>query len=315
MAVFEVGSDIFGIDLWEDQTPFRSASYVVFDNEGPVLIDTGAARSHEQLLEGLSQLGITPREIRHVIITHVHLDHAGGAGQFMALAPGAILHGHPRAVPHMVDPSRLEQGARAVYGDRLDSIYGRLQPVPSHQVVACEDGSTVPLAHRTLTFLQTPGHAKHHITIWDDRTQGIFSGDMVGIRYDPRFTGWDFAYGFPTTSPSDFNPDAMIASLERIAQYHPRAIYHTHFGVTEPGTEALDFCFRGIGALTKMMENIEPTDELSEVENKLRDVILKDLKSLGHLKTVADLKPLALDIELNSQGILVYLQKRLAGKV
>ncbi len=182
MAIFEVESGIFGIDLYEEGRRYRSSAYVILDDEGPVLVDPGSARSHGRLVAGLQEVGLDPQDLRHVVATHAHLDHAGGAGQLMARATGATLHCHPRAAAHLIDPGRLQQGARAVYGDALEDLFGPLLPIPAQRVVTPGDGESLVLHGRALTFYDAPGHAKHHLAVVDSLTRGLFSGDAVGIR-------------------------------------------------------------------------------------------------------------------------------------
>jgi len=312
MAIFSAGAGIWGIDLFEEGRPYRSSAYVILAEE-PTLVETGSARSHQALVEGLREVGLSLEQLRHVIVTHVHLDHAGGAGQVMQKAPHAVLHCHPRAARHLIDPSRLEQGARAVYGDQLEDLFGPLVPVPEAQVVMQDDQSVVNLGDRELVFYDTPGHAKHHTCVLDRHTGGFFSGDTVGIRYQPEYTGWSFVYGFPTTTPSDFDPDVMLNTLDRLEGLGITRIYHTHFGVTEPAADAFRFSRHGIRVIQEFLPRLTPDSSLEEVRQTLMAAIRHDLQQQGH--EVANVNPLSLDIMLNSQGILVYLQKRAAGKL
>ena len=311
MAVFSVDQDFYGIDLFEEGRPGRSSAYLIRGTE-PVLVDPGSARSHQALEAGLGVLGLRFEDLRHVIITHVHLDHAGGVGQVMQRAEQAVLHCHPRAKRHMVDPSRLEAGARAVYGEQMEQMFGALLPVPEERVVTHEDGDRLDAGDRALVFYDTPGHAKHHTCVVDVKTQGIFSGDTIGIRYTPEYTGWDFVYGFPTTTPSDFDPDVMLHTLDRLEALDLARVYHTHYGVSEAG-EAFDFARRGTRAIGAMAAGMGPDTPLAEVEEGLKEVIRQDLADVG--RSITDVSPLALDIMLNSQGILVYLQKKALGKL
>ncbi|OLZ11731.1 MBL fold metallo-hydrolase [Sulfobacillus thermosulfidooxidans] len=312
MSIIDYGQGIYAIDLYEEGKPFRSSAYVIKDNQ-TALIETGSARSHEALLQGLKELDLSPADLDHVIVTHVHLDHAGGAGQMMQRSPHALLHAHPRAARHLIDPSKLDQGARAVYGDHMDEMFGALVPVDASRVVIEDDEGTLSLGEHTLSFYHTPGHAKHHMCIVDDVTQGIFSGDMIGIRYVPGYTGWDFDYGFPTTSPVDFDPDVMLQSLDRLEALGAHRIYHTHFGVTEPAQEAFDFSRKGVHYINELIKQLPENPSYELVYRALSEIIAQDLKHLGH--PVNNVDPLALDIMLDSQGILVYIQKKKAGKL
>ncbi|MCY0897444.1 MAG: MBL fold metallo-hydrolase [Firmicutes bacterium] len=312
MAVFPVSDEIYGIDLFEEGRPGRSSAYLIRSRE-PILVETGSANSQEALWSGLAELGISPDDVRHVVITHVHLDHAGGAGQTMAKARHAVLHCHPRAARHLIDPARLEAGARAVYGPQLEAMFGPLEPVPADRVVTHEDESVLEVSDRVLRFYDTPGHAKHHTCVVDETSRGIFSGDTIGIRYVPQYTGWNFVYGFPTTTPSDFDPDVMLATLDRLEALNLRAVYHTHYGVTEPASTAFAFSRRGVRRIQELLRMLSGDSTLDDVVARLKGKMADDLAELGH--PGQDISPLSLDILLNSQGILVYLQKRAAGKL
>lgn len=313
MSVFEVGDNLFGLDLFEDGKPFRTSAYVIRGHE-PTLIETGSSTSHSYLLQGLEELGYTPEDLRHVIVTHVHLDHAGGAGMFMQAASNAMLHAHPKAARHLIDPGRLEEGVRAVYGDVMDDMYGPILPVPSNRVKIQKDLSTLDLGQgRILTFYDSPGHAKHHFCVMDNVTRGIFSGDTIGIHYRKERTGWGFDYGFPTTSPSDFDPDVMLATLDRLEALAPEVVYHTHFGPTRPARDAFQFSRRGIHAIQGMLARLPDDASPETAAIMLRAFLARDIAEVGH--PVDQMDDLALDIDLDSKGMVVYMQKRKTGKL
>ncbi|PSR23027.1 MAG: MBL fold metallo-hydrolase [Sulfobacillus acidophilus] len=312
MAVFAVTDNIFGIDLYEEGRPGRSCAYVIRARE-PVLVETGSARSHPALVKGLEEVGVYPSDLRHIIVTHVHLDHAGGVGQMMEVSPKALLHCHPRALPHIIDPSRLIAGAQAVYGDQAEDIFGPVKPVAKERVVAQGDETMLDAKGHELVFYDTPGHAKHHLCVIDQSTGSLFSGDTVGIRYTRAYTGWPFEWGFPTTTPSDFNPDVLLETLDRLLSRRPRRVCHTHYGVTEPARAAFDFTRRGLQRIQAMMTRLSETSTQSEVQSLLTSTVRQELDAIGHPEV--DVGAVALDIFLNSQGILVYLQKRAVGKL
>jgi glyoxylase-like metal-dependent hydrolase (beta-lactamase superfamily II) len=307
-----VGEDLVVIDLEEFGDRARTGAYLLLDDE-PTLVETGSQACHPKLVAGLREAGVEPEALRHVIVTHVHLDHAGGAGALMELASRATLHCHPRAVRHLVDPSRLWQGAGTVYGEQLEPLFGRPRPVPSARIIAHEDGSTLRLGRRTLTFYDTPGHARHHVGIVDSLTGGLFSGDTVSIRYQPQLTGMPIPYLFPTTTPIDFDPAAVLATLDRLEQLSLSAVYHTHFSVTRPATEAFAATRRGIATIVALMEDLGPDAPVAEVERRLKAAVERDLRALGVASP--NLDPMALDLNLNAQGIVVYLQRKALGKI
>ncbi len=312
MAVTDCGAGIYAIDLYEEGKPFRSSAYLIKDKK-LALIETGSTRSHEALVAGLREAGVVPEDLDHIIVTHAHLDHAGGAGVMMAHSPKARLHAHPLACHHLIDPARLEQGTRAVYGDETEAIFGELRPVDGARVDVEEDGHRLKLGRHTLTFYHTAGHAKHHMCVFDDASRGLFSGDMVGIRYRPEYTGWDFVYGFPTTSPGDFDPDVMLDSLSRMEALKPERIFHTHFGESHPASQAFDFSRRGVQYIQALLQQLPGDADYPMIHAALSQIVAQDAQRQGH--KVANVDPLALDLRLDSQGILVYIQKKKAGKL
>ena len=222
-----------GDGLWAIDTGFHrdrfDAAYLVAEGGRAAFIDTGTAFAVPRLLASLDALGLPRSAVDFVIATHVHLDHAGGAGQLMQVLPGAQLVVHPRGARHMIDPTALWQGALAVYGPaRMERAYGRLVPVAAERVRTTADGETMALAGRPLVFAHTPGHALHHHCIWDARSAGWFTGDNFGMAY-PEFNVDGRAFLFPTTTPVQFDPDAMRASIARLMAAAPRQMFLTHY--------------------------------------------------------------------------------------
>ena len=222
-----------GDGLWAIDTGFHrdrfDAAYLVAEGGRAAFIDTGTAFAVPRLLASLDALGLPRSAVDFVIATHVHLDHAGGAGQLMQVLPGAQLVVHPRGARHMIDPTALWQGALAVYGPaRMERAYGRLVPVAAERVRTTADGETMALAGRPLVFAHTPGHALHHHCIWDARSAGWFTGDNFGMAY-PEFNVDGRAFIFPTTTPVQFDPDAMRASIARLMAAAPRQMFLTHY--------------------------------------------------------------------------------------
>lgn len=289
--------------------PNFDAAYLMVEGGRAAFIDTGTTHSVPRLLAALASAGLKPEDADWVIVTHVHLDHAGGAGALMQALPNARLLVHPRGERHMVDPSALIAGASEVYGaDEVARAYGTIAPIPKERVVVSHDGMTVPLAGRTLTLLDTPGHAKHHHCIWDERSQSFFTGDTFGLSYRE----FDTAQGpwlLPTTTPVHFDPPALKASVQRLLSYRPESMYLTHYGRVQ-----------GVAALGATL--LEQIDELVQLALPLRDApdrhaSLKQALSGTYLKRVrahgcslSDAEVLQLlenDIELNAQGIGVWL--------
>jgi len=224
-----VGNGVYRIDT-EYLRPGLAASHLVVDDGHVAFVDTGAAPAHPRLMQALTELGLAPDQVDYVFLTHVHLDHAGGAGQLMRALPRARAVLHPRGAPHMVDPVKLIAGTVAVYGEAMyRELYGEIVPVAAERVVIANDGDRIVLGSRSFELLDTPGHARHHYCAHDLDHDDIFSGDTFGISYRDFDTAAG-AFIFPTTTPVQFDPAALHSSLDRLMARRPRRMVLTHFG-------------------------------------------------------------------------------------
>jgi glyoxylase-like metal-dependent hydrolase (beta-lactamase superfamily II) len=224
-----VGNGVYRIDT-EYLRPGLAASHLVVDDGHAAFVDTGAAPAHPRLMHALTELGLAPDQVDYVFLTHVHLDHAGGAGQLMRALPRARAVLHPRGAPHMVDPAKLIAGTVAVYGEAMyRELYGEIVPIAAERVVVANDGDRIVLGSRTFELLDTPGHARHHYCAHDLDHDDIFSGDTFGISYRDFDTAAG-AFIFPTTTPVQFDPVALHSSLDRLMARRPRRMVLTHFG-------------------------------------------------------------------------------------
>jgi glyoxylase-like metal-dependent hydrolase (beta-lactamase superfamily II) len=200
------------------------ASYLVADGDALALVEAGPASTLDALVAGIRAAGHDPAALTHILLTHVHLDHAAGAGQLARIAPGAVVHVHPRGAPHIVDPSRLLASARRLYGDRMDELWGTMLPVPAERVVPLADDETVRVGGRTLAALETPGHAAHHLAFHDPDARLVFTGDVGGIRLSGA------RHVRPPTPPPEVDTPAWLASIDRLRRVEPRMLLPTHFG-------------------------------------------------------------------------------------
>src|SRR5215472_18459410 len=207
----------------------HAAAHLIEDRGAAAFVDVGTNDSVPYLLAALAELGIAREAVEYVLLTHVHLDHAGGAGALMRELPHARALLHPRGAPHMIDPARLIAGSRAVYGEeRFRRLYGELVPIPAERVQVVSDGERVRLGSRSLELIHTPGHAQHHYVVIDAAHASIFSGDTFGISYRVLDTERG-AFITPSTVPTQFDPDQHIASIDRMLAYRPESIYLMHF--------------------------------------------------------------------------------------
>jgi glyoxylase-like metal-dependent hydrolase (beta-lactamase superfamily II) len=221
----EIAPGVLQIDTllggWHQVT----AGYLV-TGDAPVLVETGSQTSVPHLLAALAELGVDPGQLAGVAVTHIHLDHAGGVGDVAAAFPRATIYVHERGARHLIDPTRLVDSAARVYGDLLDSLYGRLTPTPAERVTVLEDGDEVVVStNRTLTTVDSPGHAKHHLALHDSDSGLLFAGDAVGVRLP------DVGVLRPATPPPDFDLDQAVHSLHRFAERRPEGIALAHFGL------------------------------------------------------------------------------------
>lgn len=205
------------------------AAYLVVEHGRGALVDCGTQHSIPAILATIARAGLAPADVDWLILTHVHLDHAGGAGALMQQLPNARLLVHPRGARHMIDPSALVAGATAVYGEaEIARSYGAIASVPAERVTVAEDGHAVDLAGRTLLCRDTPGHARHHLCVWDERSRSWFTGDTFGLSYR-ELDGPNGPFILPTTSPVQFEPEALKASIALLLSYRPQAMYLTHY--------------------------------------------------------------------------------------
>jgi glyoxylase-like metal-dependent hydrolase (beta-lactamase superfamily II) len=291
--------------------PGFDAAYLIVENDRAAFIDCGTNHSLPRMLGALDAVGLGPDHVDWLILTHVHLDHAGGAGELIARLPNAQLVVHPRGARHMIDPSKLWAGASAVYGEAvMEREYGRLRPVPAERVVEAADGHTVDLAGRLLRCIDTPGHAKHHIAIHDAHANVCFTGDVFGLSYR-EFDTANGPFILPTTSPVQFDPDALHASIDRLLTLQPVAMYPTHFGrIEDLDRLAADLHVQIDAMVALAREAATHADRHSRLVDDLTALYATRARAHGWTQGPAALQQLLhLDIELNAQGLEVWLDR------
>lgn len=290
--------------------PLLAAIHMVVQDGRVALVDTGSNDALAPTLAALARLGLGPDAVDYVILTHVHLDHAGGAGTMMAHFPGARLVVHPRGSRHMIDPAKLLAGVRAVYGAEATArLYGELLPVPAARIIEAVDGLELDLAGRKLRCLDVPGHARHHIAIVDGATGGIFTGDLFGLSYREMDTDGRM-FIFPTSSPVQFEPDAMHASIDRLLALQPEAMYLTHYSRVAPVPALAADLQRRIDAMLVVARAHQDAGAARHARIKagLTELLLAEARAFGCSMSEAELLQLwATDLELNAQGLGVWL--------
>jgi glyoxylase-like metal-dependent hydrolase (beta-lactamase superfamily II) len=290
--------------------PKLAACYVVRGGASAAVIETAASSSVPRILEALAAFHIAPADVSHVVVTHVHLDHAGGAGKLMEALPRATLVAHPRGARHLVDPSKLIAGTAEVYGEaRFRELYGDIPPIPAERAVEAPDGHEVDLGGRVLRMLDAPGHAKHHLVVHDPATRGFFTGDAFGISYreaDSR----KGAFVFPTTTPVQLDPAALRRTVDRMLGETPERMYLTHFGMLEgeiprAATQLLD----GLDEHVRLARAAPPgPGRHAALREALAGQLLRGLAAHGApLAREEALAVYGVDLDLNAQGLEVWL--------
>ncbi|MBB5173158.1 MBL fold metallo-hydrolase [Texcoconibacillus texcoconensis] len=297
------------IDGFDLDAPGRTGTYVI-NEEQLTIVETGPSPSVKYVKKGLEQLGFSLDEVKYIIVTHVHLDHAGGAGLLVKECPNAQVVVHPRGERHMADPRKLAAGARAVYGDSFTELFDPVEPVPEDQLLVKGEGDTLQIGPNcTLEFLDTPGHAKHHFSIYDPVSHGMFTGDTVGIRYDGLIReGVDLF--MPSTSPNHFDPNDMRASIQRMEEKNLDRIYFGHFGMTEATTLALHQVNDWLDVFMEEAENVVTEGgQYDTLADRLLSRVQQHLRKQGIDDEHEIYIFINMDMQLNALGMVDYFQK------
>lgn len=290
--------------------PILAAIHLVVEAGRVAVIDTGSNDSLANTMAALAKLNLDSSAVDYVILTHIHLDHAGGAGRMLAAFPNARLVVHPRGGRHMAEPTKLVAGVTAVYGaEYVARVYGEILPIAAERIVGAADGHVVNLAGRELLCLDTPGHARHHICIVDRKTGGIFTGDMFGLSYrELDVDGRQFI--FPTTTPSQFEPEEMRKSIRRLLSFDPDAVYLTHYAqVTEVKRQGEEL-LRHLDALIALAlpEKKAGAERHARIKEAMTRYVLAQIRAHGCTLPEAALLDLwETDLELNAQGLEIWL--------
>ena len=311
LGVEYIGDGIYCIDTDQVRRQLAGCYLVVRDGEA-AFIECGTALGVDKLMRVVSGLGLKPQDVRYVMPTHVHLDHAGGAGALMAQLPAASLVVHPRGAKHMIDPSALIAGATAVYGEqRLQEMYGTILPTPKERVVIGDENSEFELGSTVLKTIDAPGHAAHHYAVWDEASRGLFSGDVFGLSYrELDHDGKRFL--IPTTTPVQFDPLAWNQTLDKFAILAPECAYLTHYGKIGDFAYYSDQLRRGISDYVSIAESLAKSK--NRHEDLKRDIAERDIGALRasgwHGAEEVVRSTLEFDWELNAQGLSVWLDRQ-----
>lgn len=287
-----------------------ACSYLV-ESEGEVaLIDTGTANVSENILQLIDQ-EYGRDMVKYVIPTHVHLDHAGGAGQLMQALPNATLYIHPYGSRHMIDPSKLQAGATAVYGEeRFNNSFGQLLPIPQERVIEMEDGMELDLNGRKLVLLDTPGHARHHLCVWDEKSKGLFTGDVYGCAY-PELSIDGVYYMTPVTSPVQFDPEAWHATIDRLLELKPERVFVTHYGRIDNPAQYADKLHKDLDKYVEMITSLPAENRYETVYQMVNEYHYEQVRAHGCDLSNEQIDYLiGSDNELCAQGLNIWMQRQ-----
>ncbi|MFI4920461.1 MAG: MBL fold metallo-hydrolase [Gammaproteobacteria bacterium] len=293
--------------------PRLDASHLLVRNGRAAFVDTGTTHSVPGLLAALAAKELDPADVDYVFLTHVHLDHAGGAGELMRHLPNASVLVHPRGAAHVVDPDKLIAGTKAVYGEaEFQRLYGEIPPIAQQRVIEAPDGLMVELGGSELLLIHTPGHALHHYSIVDPTSDAIFTGDTFGISYRV-FDTQKGPFIFPATTPVHFDPDQAHASLDRIMEFEPAAVFLTHYSrVADLQRLAADMhtCLDEFVRIAKSLADAGE-QRIEKIKNKMHAYLVQRVRAHGctlDQKTV-DLW-FEMDVDLNAKGLSVWLDRK-----
>jgi len=289
--------------------PLLDASHLVVESGRAAFVDTGTNFSVPFLLDGLKKQNLDVGDVDYVFLTHVHLDHAGGAGQLMRHLPNAKAVLHPRGAPHMVDPAKLIKGATAVYGEQTYlEMYGDIIAIPEERVIVADDGQSFSLADRPLRAFFTEGHARHHYCLDDPTSKGVFTGDSFGVSYRELDTiNGEFIY--PTTTPVHFDPAEAHKAIDRIIACQPQQLYLTHYSKVGDLPRLADDMHRRIDDFVAIARRHATEDDRTAVLHaSMYTYLLDELREHGSTLSDEALRGIVgMDVELNTMGLEFWL--------
>lgn len=301
----EISPGLIAVDTMMAGKAKVTSAYLLRASE-PALVETGPTTSLAAVIEGLKELGVGPSDLAHVIVTHIHLDHAGGVGHLAAQFPTATIWVHERGAAHLADPAKLVQSAGRIYGEeRLRRLFGPVDPVPADRIRAVDDGDRVSLGDREIEVIYTPGHASHHVALIDSESGAVFIGDALGIHLP------DVGVLRPATPPPDVDVEMAVASIERIRRRARSMLLFSHFGPVSEIDELCSLAARRLrswaGIVRDAMEKTDDIDRISEILRARTAGEFDDALDPGADLTRYDVLATK---EMNAAGLVRYWRKR-----
>lgn len=303
--ILDYKNGVFSVDAGYEGDE-RTAVYIIRDEGRAAIVETAHNRALASVMDALLVLGIPSANVDYIFVTHVHLDHAGGAGKFMELFKNAKLVVHPRGARHMAAPDKLIDSVEKVYGkEEALRLYGKLVPVQKERIIAAADGQIFCVGSRTVACTETAGHAKHHLIFHDLAANVIFAGDAFGISYPRMKTADGGRWAVPSTSPVQFEPEEMKVSVMKILCSDAEKVYLTHYGEVNNLRAVAEQLIREIDRSVAMTRCV--CGDLDAIMEGLRGAYLCEGKISGWRESEdALLKLLELDIKLNAQGLQAW---------
>ncbi|MEO5969107.1 MAG: MBL fold metallo-hydrolase [Bdellovibrionia bacterium] len=291
--------------------PSFAAAYLIAESDRALFIENNTTHATPRLLQALKETGLQPEQVEYLIVTHIHLDHAGGTSKLLEACPNATVLAHPRAAPHLIDPTKLVTSAKQVYGvSAFETLYGDILPIDASRVRVMQDQEVLQFGSRSLKFIYTRGHANHHFCISDSESSGMFTGDSFGLAYPQLQKNGLFI--FPSTSPTDFNPVEARLSIQKILDSGAKQAFLTHYGaignLEQAAAQLLTHLDFSENLLISATESNEPDSALEAFCQKRLNPYFQDLLTQRGLTESWDL--IKMDLELNSAGIAHVARKR-----
>ncbi len=308
-VVFDVQPGITAIDTFYGGRERYTAAYLLLADR-PTLVETGPSTSVEPVVAGLARLGVGPRDLANIVVTHIHLDHAGGVGRLRERFPRATVYVHERGAPHLADPTRLVASATRLYGpEQIRSLFGPVDPVPADRLKALTDGARLDLGGRELQVDYTPGHASHQVALTDSTTGAVFTGDALGVHVP------DLPVLRPATPPPDVDVEAGVESIERIRERARSVLLFAHFGPIDEVDRVCDLAIERLRSWANAVrDELGRTDDLEEIVSRLEIEARRDIETGAEasldLEALEHRLRLLSSVRMNALGLIRYWSKR-----
>jgi glyoxylase-like metal-dependent hydrolase (beta-lactamase superfamily II) len=308
-VTFEVQHGITAIDTFYGGRERYTAAYLLAAQR-PTLVETGPTTSVQPVVAGLDRLGIGAEDLANIVVTHIHLDHAGGVGRLRERFPGATVFVHERGAPHLADPTKLVASATRLYGEtQMRSLFGPVDPVPQDRLEALADGQRIDLGGRELLVDHTPGHASHQVALTDSETGAVFTGDALGVHVP------DLPVLRPATPPPDVDVEAAVGSIERIRARARSVLLFAHFGPIADVDRMCDLAIARLrGWAEAVRDELRKTEDPDEIAARLEQEARRDIETGAEadldLDVLEDRLRLLSSVRMNALGLIRYWQKR-----